>query len=59
MAPMHSFGNDASISSRAGLVPEVARLGFSTANTHGYEIAHLDAIARCVDVLEELCNQGL
>jgi putative aminopeptidase FrvX len=34
-----------------GHVPRAACLSFPTDNTHGYEIAHLDAIARCIDIL--------
>jgi putative aminopeptidase FrvX len=46
------YGSDASTSLMHGLVPRSACLGFATENTHGYEIAHLGAIAACVDVLD-------
>jgi putative aminopeptidase FrvX len=38
------------------MCPELPVLSFPTDNTHGYEIAHLDAIARCIDILEQYCN---
>lgn len=51
-AVVNGFASDGSIAMRAGHVPRAACLGFPTLNTHGYEIAHLGAIARCIDVLE-------
>ncbi len=35
-----------------GMIARTACLAFATENTHGFEIAHLDGIAACVDVLE-------
>ncbi len=46
------YGSDASTALTTGRVARTACLGFATQNTHGYEIAHLDSIAACVDVLE-------
>ena len=46
------FGSDASRALSSGLVARTACLAFATDNTHGFEIAHLDAIDACVTVLE-------
>ena len=45
------FGSDASKALSAGLVARTACLAFATDNTHGFEIAHLDAIEGCVATL--------
>ncbi len=50
------FGSDGSIAMTFGHVPKAACLSFPTHNTHGYEIAHLGAIAHCIDILEQYCN---
>jgi len=50
------FGSDASIAMTFGHVPKAACLSFPTHNTHGYEIAHLGAIAHCIDILTQYCN---
>jgi len=50
-AIISGFGSDASIAMKFGHIPRGACLGFPTQNTHGYEIAHLGAIARCADIL--------
>ncbi|MEM1278990.1 MAG: M20/M25/M40 family metallo-hydrolase [Cyanobacteria bacterium P01_H01_bin.152] len=50
------FGSDASIAMTFGHVPKAACLSFPTHNTHGYEIAHLGAIAHCIDILAQYCN---
>jgi putative aminopeptidase FrvX len=50
-AAISGFGSDASIAMKFGHVARAACLGFPTQNTHGYEIAHLGAIAQCVEVL--------
>ncbi len=55
---LSGFGSDASIAMKFGHVPGAACLGFPTQNTHGYEIAHLGAIANCISVLHSYC-QGL
>lgn len=54
-AVLSQFGSDASIAMKAGHVPAAACLGFPTENTHGFEIAHLQAIGSCVDLLEQFC----
>ena len=46
------YGSDASKVLGTGRVGRTACLGVATENTHGFEIAHLDAIAGCVDVLD-------
>jgi putative aminopeptidase FrvX len=51
-ASLAGFGSDASKILSTGLVPRAACLAFATENTHGFEIAHLDGIAACVQVLE-------
>jgi len=52
LAAIDGFGSDASIAMKFGHLPKGACLGFPTQNTHGFEIAHLGAIARCIDLLE-------
>ena len=56
LAILQGFGSDASIAMKFGNVPKAACLSFPTQNTHGYEIAHLGAIAACADVLVALCE---
>jgi putative aminopeptidase FrvX len=56
MAVISGFGSDGSIAMKFGHVARAACLSFPTHNTHGYEIAHLGAIARCTDILEHYCN---
>ena len=55
LAAIAGFGSDASLAMKFGHVSRAACLGFPTQNTHGYEIAHLGAIARCIPVLERYC----
>jgi len=55
-AVLSGFGSDASIAMKFGHVARGACLSFPTQNTHGYEIAHLGAIANCVEILEAYCN---
>jgi len=55
---LNGFGSDASIVMKNGAVPRAACLGFPTDNTHGYEIAHLQAIAACLDLLQAYCESG-
>lgn len=50
-AVIRSFGSDASISAKAGLVGRPACICFPTENTHGYEITRLDALENCYTVL--------
>ncbi|HEY9863102.1 MAG TPA: hypothetical protein V6D21_02885 [Candidatus Obscuribacterales bacterium] len=54
---LSGFGSDASIAMKFGHVARAACLAFPTQNTHGYEIAHLGAIANCVKVLQAFCEQ--
>ncbi|TVR16489.1 MAG: M20/M25/M40 family metallo-hydrolase [Phormidium sp. GEM2.Bin31] len=56
-AVISGFGSDASIAMKLGHVARGACLGFPTQNTHGYEIAHLGAIAHCVEILAAYCEQ--
>jgi putative aminopeptidase FrvX len=58
LAVISGFGSDASIAMKFGHVAKAACLGFPTQNTHGYEIAHLGAIANCVTLLKTYCQQG-
>ena len=51
-AALSSFGSDATAALSSGLIARTACLAFATENTHGFEIAHLSGIVRCVDVLE-------
>lgn len=55
-ANLSGFGSDASIAMKNGHVGRAACLSFPTQNTHGYEIAHLGAIARCTDLLATYCQ---
>jgi len=50
-AIIDGFGSDGSIAMTMGHVSRAACLGFPTDNTHGYEIAHLRAIAHCTEIL--------
>jgi putative aminopeptidase FrvX len=51
IAVISGFGSDASIAMKFGHVARAACLSFPTQNTHGYEIAHLGAIANCIEIL--------
>jgi putative aminopeptidase FrvX len=55
LATISGFGSDASIAMKFGHVGRAACLAFPTQNTHGYEIAHLGAIANCIDLLQKFC----
>ncbi len=55
-AIIRGFGSDASIAMKMGHVGRGACLAFPTQNTHGYEIAHLGAIAACSDILVNFCQ---
>ena len=55
LAVLDSFGSDASIAMKFGHIARAACLSFPTENTHGYEIAHLGAIANCITVLINYC----
>lgn len=56
LAAIAGFGSDGSIAMKFGHVSRAACLSFATQNTHGFEIAHLGAIARCTEILERFCN---
>ncbi len=56
LAILNGFGSDASIAMKFGHVARAACLSFPTQNTHGYEIAHLGAIANCIDLLQVFCE---
>lgn len=55
----NGFGSDASICVKNGHVPRAACLGFPTQNSHGYEIAHLDAFDNMLAILVEACRTRL
>jgi putative aminopeptidase FrvX len=57
LAALSGFGSDGSIAMKNGHVGRAACLSFPTENTHGYEIAHLGAIANCVTVLKSYCDR--
>ncbi|MGG6293325.1 M42 family metallopeptidase [Leptolyngbya sp. AN02str] len=56
LATISGFGSDASIAMKMGHVGRGACLSFPTENTHGYEIAHLGAIANCLTILHQFCE---
>ncbi|MBW4560230.1 MAG: M42 family peptidase [Mojavia pulchra JT2-VF2] len=56
LATLSQFGSDASIAMKFGHVGRAACLAFPTQNTHGYEIAHLGAIANCINLLKAFCE---
>lgn len=56
LATLSGFGSDASIAMKFGHVARAACLSFATQNTHGYEIAHLGAIANCTHILCAYCE---
>jgi putative aminopeptidase FrvX len=58
LAAISGFGSDASIAMKFGHVARAACLSFPTQNTHGYEIAHLGAIANCIHLLKTYCETG-
>ncbi|NJN05077.1 MAG: M42 family metallopeptidase [Leptolyngbyaceae cyanobacterium RM1_1_2] len=57
IAAITGFGSDGSIAMKFGHVPRAACLAFPTENTHGYEIAHLGAIANCTKILLQYCSK--
>ena len=56
-AAIEGFGSDGSLAMKYGHVGRAACLGFPTQNTHGYEIAHLGAIANCIAILQRYCEE--
>jgi putative aminopeptidase FrvX len=59
LAIIDGFGSDASIAMKFGHVSRGACLSFPTQNTHGYEIAHLGAIANCIEILATYCMSAI
>lgn len=59
LATLSGFGSDASIAMKFGHVARAACLAFPTQNTHGFEIAHLGAIANCIKLLQGFCMYEL
>ena len=57
LAALSGFGSDGSIAMKNGHVGQAACLSFPTENTHGYEVAHLGAIANCITVLKSYCDR--
>ncbi|MGH8550206.1 MAG: M42 family metallopeptidase [Methylococcales bacterium] len=55
-AVLSGFGSDASIAMKSGHTGKAACLAFPTDNTHGFEIAHLEAIEGCFRILERYCQ---
>jgi putative aminopeptidase FrvX len=55
LATITGFGSDGSIAMKFGHVARAACLSFPTQNTHGYEIAHLGAVANCIRILHRYC----
>ena len=51
-AVVSRYGSDASTSLDTGRIARSACLAAATENTHGFEIAHLDAIEGCVRILQ-------
>ncbi|MGH1397334.1 MAG: M42 family metallopeptidase [Trichormus sp.] len=58
LTTLSGFGSDASIAMKFGHVARAACLAFPTQNTHGYEIAHLGAIANCIILLKAFCESN-
>lgn len=56
LATLSGFGSDASIAMKFGHVARAACLAFPTQNTHGYEIAHLEVITNCIQLLQAFCE---
>jgi putative aminopeptidase FrvX len=55
-AVLSQFGSDGSVAMKDGHVARAACLGFPADNTHGYEIAHLEALEACYRVLQCFCG---
>ena len=48
---VRGYGSDASAAAKHGLAGRSALVGFPTENTHGCEIAHLDGILNCAELV--------
>jgi putative aminopeptidase FrvX len=57
-AVVSRYGSDASTSIDTGRIARSACLAVATENTHGFEIAHLDAVEGCVRILERWLAGG-
>jgi putative aminopeptidase FrvX len=56
LAAISGFGSDGSIAMKFGHVARAACLSFPTQNTPGYEIAHLQGMMNCIQVLQAYCE---
>lgn len=54
-AVISCFRSDGSLCMKSGHVPRAACLCFATENTHGYEIASLDALVNLIHLLRAFC----
>lgn len=54
---VRSFGSDATVTSKYGLVGRAGCVGFATQNSHGYEIGHLGAMENCAKLLAAFVTQ--
>jgi putative aminopeptidase FrvX len=57
-AVVSRYGSDASTSIDTGRVARAACLAVATENTHGFEIAHLDAVESCIRILQRWLGDG-
>jgi len=48
---VRGYGSDASVAAKYGLAGKAALIGIPTENTHGCEIAHLDSILHCAELV--------
>ncbi|MBM3497584.1 MAG: M42 family metallopeptidase [Armatimonadetes bacterium] len=48
---VRGYGSDASAAAKNGLAGRSALIGFPTENTHGCEIAHLDGLLNCAELV--------
>ena len=56
-AILSGFGSDASLAMKSGHTGKAACLAFPTDNTHGYEIAHLEALDNCFRILAQILKR--
>ena len=48
---VRGYGSDASVVAKSGLAGRTALIGIPTENTHGCEIAHLDSVIHCAELV--------
>jgi putative aminopeptidase FrvX len=48
---VRGYGSDASAAAKHGLAGKSALVGFATENTHGCEVAHLDGLVNCAQLV--------